>query len=157
MRATPRSITEPLNLRSYIRTEPKLGWGLYSFIDLVIIVAMLFLNYSRFVTAPGIEVDLAVLESDGLQTSVGSAVLTVRRKDLLFFDGQKITPARLEEVLALYLESHPRDRALLIKVDRSTPTSELFAIFEAARKAGFDNVDIAAEAPAGERATGLLP
>lgn len=147
MRASPRSITEPLSFKSYIRAVPKLGWGLFALVDLLIIVAMLFLNYSRFVSAPGVDVDLAVLGSDGLQTGVSRAVLTVRRDDLLFFDGRKIAPERLGEVLARYLADNPSDQGLLLKVDRSTPTDELFSIFEAARSAGFVSVQIAAESP----------
>ena len=53
MRAAPRSITEPLSFKSYIRAVPKLGWGLFALVDLMIILAMLFLNYSRFVSGAG--------------------------------------------------------------------------------------------------------
>jgi|TARA_B110000438_G_scaffold301264_2_gene355706 biopolymer transport protein ExbD len=120
-------------------------------VDLLIILAMLFLNYSRFVSAPGVEVNLAILESSSLQTSVSRAVLTVRRDDLLFFDGRKITPERLSETLAAYLAENPNDQGLLLKVDRSTPTDELFSIFESARSAGFVTVQIAAESPSDAR------
>lgn len=151
MRATPRSITEPLSFKSYIHAVPRLGWGLFALVDLLIILAMLFLNYSRFVSAPGVDVDLAVLGTETLHTTVSRAVLTVRRDDLLFFDGRKITAERLLETLKGYLDANPGDRGLLLKVDRSTPTDELFTIFEAAQAAGFESVQIAAESLADQR------
>lgn len=156
MSATPHSITQPLNLRGYLRSAPQSGWDVIAVLDLALIAALLFLNHSRFVFAPGAEVDLVRTRSETAGTLAGTAVLTVERNGLLFFDGRKVTAATLQEALLEFTAGHTGEAVLLLKLDRSLSLEELFALFEIARISGFDRVQIAAEsASAAETLPGM--
>lgn len=158
MSATPHSITEPLNLRGYLRSAPRAGWDFVAVLDLLLIGLLLFANHSRFVFAPGAEVSLAQLAQAPLATVAGSAVLTVRANGMLFFDGRKVQEERLADVLESFTVDHPGENELLLKLDHSISVQELIALFEVARAAGFDRVQLAAEQARGEApAVNVLP
>jgi len=147
MSATPHSITEPLNLRGYLRTAPRGGWDFIAVLDVLLILGILFLYHSRFVYGSGVEIELARGEPGRLVIEDETAVLTVRAHEMMFFDGKKISPALLPEALDQFIADHPGTNALLLKVDRGISLQDLFGLFGAAREAGFVRVQIASEPP----------
>lgn len=151
MTATPHSITQPLNLRGYLRSAPRPGWDFIAVLDILLIFGLLFLHHSRFVYGSGAEVDLVESDPGRLAVAAGAAVLTVRAHDMIFFDGQKIALEQLPEALGGFIQHHPGDTVLLLKVDRSISLQAVFDLFEAARRSGFDRIQIASEPPAEER------
>ncbi|MFP4281396.1 MAG: ExbD/TolR family protein [Opitutales bacterium] len=157
MSATPHSITEPLNLRGYLRAAPRGSWDFLAVLDLLLIVGLLFLHQSHFIFAPGTEVSLASVDAQVMRVGAGAAVLTVRREGLVFFDGQKIVTGQLPEILADFRAAHPDRTDLLLKADRSLSLQTLTDLFETAEKAGFARVQLAAEPRPESRADDFLP
>ena len=142
----PGSITQPLNFRSFVRRVPGLGFDAVPFLDVILLFVFLGIGSSSFIFAPGVDVDLARIDS-GISGSVGStAVLTIMPNEQFFFEGRKIPREALEPALAAYAEMLPAEqRYLLLKVDLATSTEETFAIFSMVRRAGFDRVQMAGE------------
>lgn len=150
MSATPHSITEPLNLRGYLKTAPKPGWSFIAVLDILLIAGILFIHQSRFVYGTGAEIELVRSNPGRFAVTAGTAVLTVRAYDLIFFDGQKVSLDRLPASLGAFAREHEGEKALLLKVDHSISLQTLFGLFEMAQGAGFDRVQIASEPPAGK-------
>ncbi len=142
----PGSITRPLNFRSFMSRVPGVGFDSVPFLDVILIFVFLGIGSSSFVFSPGVEVDLVQIDS-GMSGSVGpTAVLTVMPNEQFFFEGRKIPRDALESALKAYAEALPPGRRyLLLKVDLTTSTEESLAILSAARRAGFDRVQMAGE------------
>lgn len=142
----PGSITRPLNFRALARERPEKGFDAIALLDVVLVFVLLALGSSRFLFAPGMEVDLAQVP---VGTGGGVAppiVLTVMPNEQLFLKGLKIPRAMLGETLAIQAERLPEaERHLLLKIDKRTALEETFAILAEARMAGFVNVRIAGE------------
>ena len=147
MSGTPHSITEPLNLRGYLRTAPRSGWDFIAVLDVLLILGILFLYHSRFVYGSGAEIELVRGEPGRLAIEEETAVLTVRAHEMMFFDGKKISPPLLPGALDAFMAENPGANALLLKVDRGISLQDLFGLFAAAREAGFARVQIASEPP----------
>lgn len=145
MNPTPRSVTQPLGLRQFIRTQPSAGFDVVSLLDLIVIAILLGFNGSNFVFAPGAEVELARTAHPELGGQMASVVLTVGRNDALFFEGRKISihdlPSRLKRAASGY-ENEP---VLLLKLDRSLDLETVFNLMDTAREAGFKRVQLAGE------------
>jgi len=146
MRATPHAITEPLNFRGYIRVAPKVGFDLVAVLDLILIIAFLGLQSSRYFFAPGAEVSLVETRTPELGGVMPSAVLTMGRNDLIFFEGKKIAPQALASVFAEYLGNELEPSVvLLVKMDKDLNLEKVFWLFDLAKEAGFERVQLAAE------------
>jgi biopolymer transport protein ExbD len=76
-----------------------------------------------------------------------SAVLTVGRNELYFFEGKKLAKLTLREHLESFVDTHTGNTApvLLLKTDASIPSSRLFNLMDVARQAGFTEIHLAAE------------
>lgn len=146
-------LTEPLQLRAFMRSAPESGFDAVPFLDALLIVILLAVNTSLFVFAPGTAVELPGTEAVGARLDGRVAVLTVGRNGLFFFDGQKVGETALEERLRLYIASgegeegmeNGRTDILLIKADRAILGGELFSLMDVARAAGFERIHLAAE------------
>ena len=140
-------LTEPLEFKRHLRCAPKPGFDVIPFLDALFIAAFVALNASAFVLSPGTTVQLPVSQS--LETNrVGpSAVLTVGRNELYFFEGRKLSKLTLQEHLTRYVSSKKTETApvLLLKADESITSSTLFSLMDIARSAGFSEVHLAAE------------
>lgn len=144
-------ITQPLELRRFLSSAPRPGFDFVPFVDAMILALFVALNVSAFVITPGTTIRLP--ESTAVETARESptAVLTVDRNQLYFFQGVKLSRLTLEEHLAEFVggvnrqETDDREVTLLIKADASIPTSDLFRLLDLSRKAGFARVHLAAE------------
>lgn len=143
-------LTQPLEFRRFMVSSPKKGFDVIPFLDAFLIVLFVALNASAFVLAPGATIQLPVSKTMEAARSVPTAVLTVDRNQLYFFEGQKLAELSLQTQLRQFVESQStleRDSGtiLLIKADSSITSSTLFHLMDVARKAGFSQVHLAAE------------
>ncbi len=154
------SLTEPLEFRKQMRSAPRAGLDGIPFLDVLLIAVFTALNLSSFVIAPGTVIELPTSESGDFAPSPDTAVLTVDRNGLFFFEGAKLSESSLVKHFSSYIEgrsSHvPAPPELLIKADSTISAKALFALMDKAREAGFVRVHLAAEFPAQE-GTNLPP
>lgn len=154
-------LTEPLEFKRHLQCRPVPGFDVIPFLDALLIVAFIALNTSVFVFSPGTTVQLPVSQSVEATRVGPSAVLTVGKNELYFFEGRKLARLTLQEHLSRYVASRQGDAApvLLLKTDASITSSTLFNLMDIARKAGFSEVHLAAELEmeelAGESSTSI--
>ncbi len=140
-------LTDPFELKQHLRSKPAQGFDAVPFFDALLIALFIALNSSAFVLSPGTSVELPtshVLESP---ESTPSAVLTVGRNELYFFQGKKLARLTLFEHLKEFVDTYRGQGVpiLLLKADGSIPSSSLFNLMDIARQAGFGEVHLAAE------------
>ncbi len=155
-------LTEPLEFRRFMRSRPVPGFDVVPFLDALMIAGFVAVNASAFVLSPGTAVHLP--RSATMETARGAptAVLTVDRNELYFFEGRKLSRLALQDHLAEYVAETGSDREpiLLLKADASITSSVLFELMDSARKAGFAEIHLAAEpdpGSEGEGSSGLMP
>lgn len=154
-------LTEPFEFRRLIRCGPKQGFDVVPFLDAMLIAVFVALNVSAFVLSPGTAVELPESSSMEPAQAAPTAVLTVDRNELYFFQGRKLAVVTLEDHLRQYVEALPesQDPVLLLKADSSITSSTLFNLMDIARRVGFVEVHLAAEPVLNEAApwAGALP
>lgn len=145
-------LTQPLHFRAHIRCGPPAGMDAMPFFDSLLILFLVALNTSLFVTAPGTTIDLPGTTADDAFLEGRVAVLTVGRNGLFFFEGMKIPTGGLQQQLKTYTEAgdgakgfQDSSDVLLIKADQRISGEDLFALLDVARAAGFDRVHLAGE------------
>lgn len=145
------SLTEPLEFRKHLRSAPGTGMDGIPFLDVLLIAVFTALNLSSFVIAPGTLIELPRSESGDFAPSTDTAVLTVDRNGLFFFEGAKLSGSSLIKHFSNYVDGHSTRLAsaptLLIKADSSISAKALFTLMDQARQAGFVRVHLAAEFP----------
>ena len=143
-------LTQPLEFRKHLQCAPKRGFDVIPFLDAFLIALFVGLNASVFVMAPGTAVQLPGSAAMEPAQTLPTAVLTVDRNELYFFEGRKLSTVSLNDRLEAFVnkaeeETGQQGAVLLLKAD-STITSEiLFNLMDAARDAGFTEVHLAAE------------
>lgn len=145
-------ITRPLDLQSRLK-PPSHRFNTLPLFDILLIALFFSLLSSRFVLSPGLVVNLP--QGGGGPGLPASAVLTVRSDDMLLFEGQILSVARLEGVLSEHL-SRRGETNLLIYFDREVSMQTLLAVSEIAREAGVARIQLAAE-PDEAEAEGASP
>jgi biopolymer transport protein ExbD len=144
-------LTQPLEFRRFLGSAPRPGFDFVPFVDAMFLALFVALNVSAFVIAPGTTIRLPESSAVEAPRASPTAVLTVDRNQLYFFQGVKLSRLTLEEHLAAFVEKvKSRDGAgqevtLLIKADASISTSNLFRLLDLSRRAGFAQVHLAAE------------
>jgi len=145
------SLTQPLDLRRFIRITPKSGFDCLPYLDFTLIVAFIFINVSSFVILPGVAVELPSGRSAASVAGEYTTVLTIDRNEAFFFEGNKIPASGLEEHLRTFVDEfrpglrNPPHVTLLLKSDASVSASFLIELMELARSAGFSRVLLASE------------
>lgn len=143
-------LTQPLEFRRYMTSAPRSGFDPVPFLDAMLIALFIALNASAFVLAPGTTIQLPYSDTMEAVESVPTAVLTVDRNELYFFQGSKLARTSLEAQLTRYVEDIGPDREgsgamLLLKLDSTITSSTLFGLMDVARRAGFSQIHLAAE------------
>lgn len=143
-------LTQPLEFRKHLLCAPKRGFDVVAFVDAVLIALFVALNTSAFVLSPGTAVQLPVSGTMESAQHLPTAVLTVDRNELYFFEGRKLATLSLEAQLATFvenvrLEDPGQGALLLLKADASITSETLFKLMDLARSAGFTQVHLAAE------------
>ena len=136
-------LSQPLNLERYIRTKPESRLEVVPIMDILVIVVFFGLFGSPFVMPPGLEVDLELSENLVSRVAV-TAVLTVKRDNMLLFEGQNLKLNQFEERARQYLEGK-ENAVLLLRLDPGIKMDTFFKISGEAKAAGFSKVHVAGE------------
>lgn len=135
--------SQPLNLERFIRTRPESNLEVVPILDILIIAAFFGLFSTPFVLPQGVAVDLEVGEN--LVTGIGvTAVLTVKRDNMLLFEGQNLKLSQFAEKAREYLKGE-ENATLLLRLDPAITIDVFFKISSEAKKAGFTKVHVAGE------------
>lgn len=137
------SLAEPFAFRSRLRgADTRLDF--IPVLDLVVIAMLVSLLFTRFVSLPGVRVDLPITEMRMQHTQKAVAVLTIGNSGMLFFDGAVYEGRTLRSGFEQYVESSDQDdRVLLVKADSTMDLQEFLGICELAKEAGFVQVQLA--------------
>lgn len=135
--------SQPLRLERFIRTNPERNLEVVPIMDILIIIVFFGLFGSPFVLPHGVEVDLELTENliRGIDVA---AVLTVKRDNMLLFEGQNLKLSQFAGKARVYLDGS-KDAALLIRLGPGIQTETFFKICGEAKKAGFSKVHVAGE------------
>lgn len=152
------SVTQPLGLLKHLR-KPSQGLEVVPLFNVLLIALMLTLLGSRFIFAPGVSVELPRASADSPAVSVvpTMAVLTLLKDNSLIYGGRLLSVDNFErEAAASLLPQRPaadetaagdpaatQPRILLIKSDTGVSVGTVLRVMNAARLAGYDQVQIA--------------
>lgn len=136
-------LSQPLQLERYIRTNPETSLEVVPLVDILVMVVFFGLFGSPFVVPSGVPVDLELNED--LVSGIGvTAVLTVKRDNMLLFEGQNLKLGQFEAKAREYLVGK-EDAVLLLRLDPDIKVETFFQISGEAKKAGFSKVHVAGE------------
>ena len=138
-------ITRPMDLSTRLRPPPH-GYEFVFYVNAGLIALFFVLFGSRFVLSPGLGVEFSVpVMPSALAGAVSTdVVVAVKGADLAFVDGAKVNLAGLRSHLIELVQGHAGLR-LLVQADASLTTRDLTEIYDMAREAGFESVQLAAE------------
>jgi biopolymer transport protein ExbD len=135
--------SQPLNLERFIRTKPESSLEVVPIVDILIIVVFFGIFGTPFILPQGVEVDLQL--SENMVTGIRvTAVLTVKRDNMLLFEGQNLKLSQFEQKARMYLDGE-KNATLLLRLDPAINTETFFKICGEAKKAGFSSVHVAGE------------
>jgi biopolymer transport protein ExbD len=116
------------------------------FLDAALLFSAFVLATSPFVLKPGIRLELPAAEQvDG--TRFNDMVLSISREGLIFFNDERVQSADLEAALRAAVQERP-GAALILEADSTVPQSTATAVYEAAARAGFQQLFIATQSAA---------
>ncbi len=141
-------ITRPFDFAAQIK-HPRSGIDLVPFFDVCVILLFFGMFGSRFVLAPGVAVDLrppatAGVPRDALPTSRVLTVSEIDGRAMLMFEGRILDVAKLERFLAERAGQY-QGEVLLVRMDRDVSMVLFVRVLEVAKRAGFDQILLAAE------------
>jgi len=149
-------ITRPLDLESRLSPPPR-DLDFFAWVNVVVIALFFVLLGSRFVLAPGVAIGVG--DGGGIEppsagpstTTPGPAsmVVSVRRDNVILFEGGVYSLADLRKQMGDYTKNHS-GAVLLVRADRQVSVQALLDLCEAAKSVGFANVLLAGESPAAE-------
>jgi len=150
-------LTRPFDLVSRI-TAPRFRVDTIAFADIGLIALLtLFLSQS-FLFSPGVSIDLPPIdEAESIVGVRAEAVATVWKGKIVTVYGSYPLDRMDTAMSRLILEISVPDPDLLLLVDRQTPVDGLTRIYESARRAGFDTVQLAARHPESDEPEVFLP
>ncbi len=144
-------ITRPLDLASHLRPKPR-NYDALFFVNAGLIVLYFGLFGSRFVLAPGVDVDFQLPEIVGANAGARTTTHYVRVVNAgQIFAGDGL---RDREGLAHWLREQARSvdhPSLQIQAGGGVEMSVIMEISGAARRAGFGAIQVAATEPIGGR------
>lgn len=149
------SPAEPFAFRSRLRRADT-SIDFIPVLDMVVIAMLVSLLFTRFVSLPGVRVDLPVTEMTMQHSQNAVAVLTIGNSGMLFFDGAVYEERTIERGFEQYIASSTQDsRVLLVKADFTMDLQRFLRLCERAKAAGFVQVQLAGKVE--ESVDPLLP
>jgi biopolymer transport protein ExbD len=141
-------IVRPLDLASRLRPEPRDFDALF-YVNAGMLALFFSLFGSRFVIAPGLELDfqVPVVAGAGEGAAPTTCYLSVLRTGQIFTDDGLFSLAQLRGWLEAQARLYRRP-SLLIRASADVPISSLTEIDNLAHRAGFVRVVVGAEDPA---------
>lgn len=137
------SFSEPFAFKARLpRAEARIDF--FPVLDMIVIAMLVSLLFTRFVSLPGVRVDLPQTEMAMPQEQQAVAVLTIGNNGMLFFDGAVVDAATIDRGFEHYIEtSDGGSQVLLIKANFTMEMQDFLRLCEMARAAGFDQVQLA--------------
>jgi biopolymer transport protein ExbD len=137
------SFTEPFAFRERLRcADSRIDF--IPVLDMIVIAMLVSLLFTRFVSLPGVRVDLPVTEMRMQHVEQAVAVLTIGNNGMLFFNGAVYEPGTIQRGFRQYVEnSDGAGPVLLIKADHSMQMQGFLRLCELAKSAGFVQVQLA--------------
>ncbi|PXA05694.1 hypothetical protein DDZ13_02140 [Coraliomargarita sinensis] len=138
-----RSFAEPFGFRGRLRrADTRIDF--IPVLDMIVIAMLFSLLFTRFVTLPGVRVDLPVTEMRMQHSQQAVAVLTIGNNGMLFFDGAVFESATIQRGFERYIESSDGvEPVLLVKADFAMEMQDFLRLCELAKEAGFVQVQLA--------------
>lgn len=141
------TLTNPLNFKKSLNA-PSLSFDVIPLVDILIIALCFTLLGSRFIHAPGVTVDLPKVAHSSLVGMPSVAVLTLKQKNMIFFEGRIYSAKTFQSSLlkdSLQGMERPQEAVLLVKLGQDVDMQTFLNICERAREAGFTKIQVAAE------------
>lgn len=137
------SFAEPFAFRARLRrADTRIDF--VPVLDMIVIAMLVSLLFTRFVSLPGIRVDLPVTEIRMQHSSQTVAVLTIGNNGMLFFNGAVFEPRTIRRGFERYIEdSQAAYPVLLVKAEYTMELQDFLRLCEMAKSAGFAQVQLA--------------
>jgi len=137
------SFSEPFAFRRCLRrADTRIDF--IPVLDMIVIAMLVSLLFTRFVSLPGVRVDLPLTEMRMQHTQQAVAVLTIGNNGMLFFNGAVFESATIRSGFESYVESSDvASPVLLVKVDFAMEMQDFLRLCEVAKEAGFVQVQLA--------------
>ena len=149
------SLAEPFAFRSRLKRADT-GIDFIPVLDMIVIAMLVSLLFTRFVSLPGVRIDLPVTDMTMQHSQNAVAVLTIGNSGMLFFDGAVYEDRTIQRGFEQYIKSSVRDsRVLLVKADFTMDLQEFLQLCERAKAAGFVQVQLAGKVE--DQVDSLLP
>lgn len=137
------SFSEPFSFRNRLR-QADTRIDFIPVLDMIVIAMLVSLLFTRFVTLPGVRIDLPSTEMRMQHSEHAVAVLTIGNNGMLFFDGAVVNAASIERGFKSYIEASDREsHVLLIKANFAMEMQDFLQLCELAKAAGFHQVQLA--------------
>ncbi|MEM7790678.1 MAG: biopolymer transporter ExbD [Verrucomicrobiota bacterium] len=135
---------------------PKAKIDFVPVLDLVIIALLISLLFTRFVSMPGVRLNLPSTELK-MQHDAGSiAVLTLGNNGMIIFDGSVYELGTIARAFRRHVEDSPSDQpVLLVKAEANLDFQFFLDLCEMAQTAGFTQIQVAGKAV--EEVNDLIP
>jgi len=139
-------LTSPLGLRTRIK-PPSISIEAIPFINVLCIAFFISLLSSKYLFAPGLTIELPESSESRIKGTITSAILSVNEANMIFFEGNIYNLENIEQALAEFVKTSPVNSPILLaKINKGTDVDVFFKICEMAHKAGFSNIQLAANA-----------
>ena len=153
-------ITRPLDLESKLNAPPR-DLDMMFWVNVGVVMLFFSLLGSRFVLAPGLQVQVAggefSLPEINVTTQVAATVVvSYRRDDMVIFEGGTYARNDVRSRLTQYAKDHPGS-VMLLRCDKAVSVQGYVVLCEMAREAGFASVVLAVEPPVAEESGAISP
>lgn len=141
-------IINPLNLADNLRKE-RGNWDWVPYLSLLLIVFFISMFGTRFISAPGVDIDLPVvgarlLEMKGAPVNV--YVLTIKTENMLLFEGSIYSEHTLVAGIKHIVPSGDlSESTLLIKMDKGVNLETFMSVAERLQELGFKELRLAVQ------------
>ncbi|HEX9783551.1 MAG TPA: biopolymer transporter ExbD [Opitutaceae bacterium] len=140
-------ITRPFNFEAHL-SAPSTRFESVPFINVGVLGLFFVLLSSRFVIAPGILLDLPMVDGLPRDIAAASRVLTLSESqgaEMLIFEGRMCTLESFEKLLT-GREEEFKSEVLLVRADGDVSLQLLARVWKLSVQAGFNRILLAAEA-----------
>lgn len=137
-------LNSPLGLRVKVKV-PSIKLEGIPILNVLCIAFFLTLLSSKYLFAPGLTIELPESSQKRMEGRLSTAILSVNEANIIFFEGNIYNVENLEIALTAFTTSiKSASPILLAKVSKGTEINTIFKICEIAHKAGFSNIQLAA-------------
>lgn len=139
-------LNSPLGLRAKIKA-PSIEIEAIPFINVLCIAFFITLLSSKYLFAPGLTIELPESSESKIKGTTTNAILSVSQTNMVFFEGNIYTLETIEQAFIDFIKKTSiSSPTLLAKINKGTDVDVFFKICEMAHKAGFSNIQLAANA-----------